>query len=1554
MKSKFLSLTLVLLVFFGLNLKAQKNRATVLKSDGNETVVKFNLNSYNFVSVNTDKGKAKLIKSGKLSSMMQKGAPDLIKFSRAIIIPDFNSNEVEIIDAKYTDISDILIAPSKGNLKRSVNPADVPYEYGKVYNQDSFFPGELASLNTPFIERDHRGQVVNIYPFQYNPAKRTLRVYSEITVAVKRTNKKGVNEYTYSRKNKVSEEFSKVYQKQFLNYNKQRYTPVEEAGEMLVICHDEWVDAMKPFVDWKNATGRKTVMVKKSEAGTDAATIKAYVKNYYETNGLTYLLLVGDAEQIPSHRVEGSYDGDGDSDNTYGYLAGDDHYLEIFVGRFSSETQADVENQVKKIIDYENGATLTEGWLNETLGIASNQGAGSGDDGEADYQHMRNIKTDLLGYNYTKFFELYDGSQSGDDAIGDPTPAMVEEVVNNGVGFINYVGHGNITVWGTSGFSNKDVNKLKNIGKLPYVFSVACLNGNFVGKTCFSEAWMRANDNGKPTGAVAFVGSTVNQHWQPPMKAQDEFTDILVGSYENNIKRTFGGLFVNSLHLMNDESNTMGFEMTDTWVCFSDPSLYVRTDNPTTMTVNHIGKIIAGTDKYTVTVAEDITNGVATLSKDGMIKATGKIENGKVDLDVSDVVAGEILKLTVTGYNKVTYIDDDVKAIVPDGAYVIVKEYATTINSGQTLDLKVKLENIGNQEAKNITTTLTLDESAKEYVTLTNNIVTYPNMATNAISEASADGKFTLTAKNNIPNNINIPLKMTINFDGLDEAIVTNLNVKTIAPQIKILKLEILDPPAGDDDPITTGNKNSVLDPGETLALIMTVKNIGNLDVSKVSAKITTENDFLEITQGNFTDDDLTLTTAEDGATKIKFYIKAKEDAFIGSFANVSGMVEAGVEGQYSDATDYDFIVGYIPEYCESSAGYPSGGFISEFTFGELHNNTMESDNYQYSDYTTDTELMKSFMPGGEYEIAIKLSTRGGSYSYQKAAKVYVDWNYDGDFNDPGETIFTVKPTAIPNIVKTGVIKIPEGVTKGPRFLRIVLSETVDANQIKPCGVYQYGETEDYRIEIVDPKKPEPEFNISNETPYVNEIVRLTDLSKYFPNKWEWDITPGVEGTDFEFLENTTAESKNPVVKFKTIQTFKVKLKVSNIAGNDSIEMEVPVKDIDVKPIAKFKASEELVSPSVKVRFTDLSENVPDGWTWTITSETEGAAFKFVDNTTANSQNPVVKFTKEGFYNIQLVATNKIGDSEPKLETGLIEVIPGVNLTNNTTPPHSCRFFFYDPAGPNGPYSADVTVVNTLYPESEGKAVKLEFLDFDLEAKALSGCWDVLEVYNASSVNDDDKIGEYCGDKVPEGLKSLEAKNVKGALTFKFKSDPQQVRDGWKALVSCVDNKYHNLTFNVTNGVNPIEKAKIKINDDIVRTNEEGVAVFKNIKEGFYSYTVTAKKHKLKTGTVEVSASKEITVELEPKVTAVEEQDANIFKLYPNPTNGLTEFAVKAQGNVKVTVFNITGQIVKQKEFKPNTSIFKTTLNLSDLEPGIYPVVVNVNGKKFFEKLIVY
>ncbi len=632
--------------------------------------------------------------------LLEAGEPALPKICRSIIIPDDARMEVNIVSAKYTDYARTPVAPSKGNLLRTVNPDDIPYTLGPVYQTAEWYPGEVVNLREPHIQRDYRGTVIDLYAFQYHPEKQTLRVYESITIEVVHAGSGVHNILTRnSAEIKLVPDFDLMYERRYINYSQlsQRYTPVMESGDMLIITYDAFHPYLDPLVQWKRQKGIKTTVVDVSTIGNNSTSIKAYIQNFYNNNDLAWILLVGDHTQVATPYASG-----GASDPSYAKLAGSDNYPDAFVGRFSAENTGHVETQVERTVAYEMTPVSTA-WLHKGTGIASNQGPGH--NGEYDNVHMDYIRNDLLAFTYTHVDQIYDPTA---------TSSQVSAALNEGRSIINYCGHGSTTSWSSSGFSSSHVNALTNTDMLPFIISVACVNGDFDGYTCFAEAWLRATSGGNPSGAIATYMSSINQSWSPPMYAQDEAVDLLVAE----AKTTFGGLCFNGSCYMIDVNGAGGVEMYDTWHIFGDPSVQVRTDIPADLNVSHESVVLFNFTEFDVTVAGE-EGALCALYHNGVLYGAAYTEaSGAATIPISEALPiGEAITLTVTAFNANPYIGS-VQVITPDGPYVIYNDNTINdlgiingeVDAGESVLLGLQLKNVGPDDALEVTAALTTDD----------------------------------------------------------------------------------------------------------------------------------------------------------------------------------------------------------------------------------------------------------------------------------------------------------------------------------------------------------------------------------------------------------------------------------------------------------------------------------------------------------------------------------------------------------------------------------------------------------------------------------------------------------------------------------------------------------------------------------------------------------------------------------------------------------------------------------------------------------------------------
>jgi hypothetical protein len=606
--------------------------------------INYQIDSYSEEKVIIDVMEYSIFNIGKESNLLLEGKPDIPTICRSIVIPDTSKMKIDVVSTTYEEYDDILIAPSKGNLLRTVNPDDVDFEFGEVYNIDAWFPEDIASLRDPYIIRDFRGQVVEIYPIQYNPVTKQMRFYTNIEVEIYSDGIDTINViYRESWPEKVDFEFNSIYNHHFINFGRQgRYDPVSEQGNMLVIVYDSFWDEMVPFVNWKNIKGIPTEMVNVSEIGS-SNDIKTYIENYYNSDGLTFVLLVGDAAQVPTY-----YPTYHASDPSYSYIVGNDHYPDLFVGRFSAETVDQLHTQVERTLEYEQNPQTGTEWYKKGLGVASNQGPG--DDGEYDDEHMDNIRDKLLAYTYIQVDQSYDYTG---------TTAYIAASLNEGRSITNYCGHGSPTSWGNGGgFSNSNVDALVNDNMLPFITSVACNNGEFDGYTCFAEAWMRATNNGEPTGSIANFMSSKSQSWNPPMDAQDEIIDLFIETYPDLHITSFGAAAFNGCMHMNDEYGGSGDAETDAWHVFGDPSVQIRTDTPSILDARHDTNIDVTTWTLEVEVV-GVEGALCALSRDNEFFGSAYTnENGIAIIEVEDTIGTDPLDLAVTAFNKIPYITE--------------------------------------------------------------------------------------------------------------------------------------------------------------------------------------------------------------------------------------------------------------------------------------------------------------------------------------------------------------------------------------------------------------------------------------------------------------------------------------------------------------------------------------------------------------------------------------------------------------------------------------------------------------------------------------------------------------------------------------------------------------------------------------------------------------------------------------------------------------------------------------------------------------------------------
>ena len=145
-----------------------------------------------------------------------------------------------------------------------------------------------------------------------------------------------------------------------------------------------------------------------------------------------------------------------------------------------------------------------------------------------------------------------------------------------------------------------------------------------------------------------------------------------------------------------------------------------------------------------------------------------------------------------------------------------------------------------------------------------------------------------------------------------------------------------------------------------------------------------------------------------------------------------------------------------VPTYCNLKGDSVSDEYIQNVTLESINNNSNGGNGYQ--DFTNlSTDLKKS----SAYTVTVTPKWVGSTYN--EGYSVWVDYNQDADFDDPGEQVWT--KSASKDSPVSGSFTIPTTAKLGKTRMRVAMSYNAIPNS---CGSFNYGEAEDYSVVITE------------------------------------------------------------------------------------------------------------------------------------------------------------------------------------------------------------------------------------------------------------------------------------------------------------------------------------------------------------------------------------------------------------------------------------------------------------------------------------------------------
>jgi hypothetical protein len=343
---------------------------------------------------------------------------------------------------------------------------------------------------------------VELHPMRWDPASHTLEVQLH-------TRWQFGHEGPLSPQTLITKDREKLGELTFINWGAvDQFYPGNIAhyqGEYLFVYPPEYRAGAKPLLIQKKIRGfTVSEMVTDTIGALSCNAIRSRIQGWYHATPSTkdhYCLLVGDFDVIPMCNRGTDID-PYRTDDLYGSAHGDSLARDIYIGRLPLTGAADLANQIKKIIDYEDHPLAAPLYYHDVLLVAHE---------EARFVTSHEIVR-TAAYATPPAFQPYYGNVPGHSNAG------VSNYLNNGYGTVCYRGHGSPAVWGNwdrvgfcspnagECFGAANVNALTNGAMTSVVWSVACENGNLYGTGCLGRVWMSKY----PGGAVSHYAATRN------------------------------------------------------------------------------------------------------------------------------------------------------------------------------------------------------------------------------------------------------------------------------------------------------------------------------------------------------------------------------------------------------------------------------------------------------------------------------------------------------------------------------------------------------------------------------------------------------------------------------------------------------------------------------------------------------------------------------------------------------------------------------------------------------------------------------------------------------------------------------------------------------------------------------------------------------------------------------------------------------------------------------------------------------------------------------------
>jgi len=439
-------------------------------------------------------------------------------------------------------------------------------------------------------------------------------------------------------------------------------------------------------------------------------------------------------------------------------------------------------------------------------------------------------------------------------------------LMNSGQHLINHLGHANVTY--AMKMNNSDVdNSLTNDGingGYFIIYTQGCYCNSFDNRTpdgWYTEDAISEHFTGIANGAVAFMGNT-RYGWGsffttdgPSQYYDRQFFDALFGEGLTGIGEAFQDSKEENIGYIDGECMRWCYYQ----LCLlGDPLMDIWTKIPQELLVEHPSVTVVGPAPFTISVfleGSPVEGALVCLHKGEEVYETGHTDlTGQVTLYPCLITPG-LMDIAVTAHNGLPYLST-VTVIPPEGPYVTYYSHRIDddtlgssygngdgqVNPGELIELPIWVKNWGSETAYQVQGVL---GTGDPYLTITDSTEVFGEVVSEDTVLTPDDYDFEVSL--DCPNGRIIGFNLECR-DGQDSSWISYAKV-TVKAAVVVYDTFLVDD-SGSSWP------NGGVDPGETVNLIVSLRNKGYADALDVEGVLSSGEGYVSIIndEGSFED----------------------------------------------------------------------------------------------------------------------------------------------------------------------------------------------------------------------------------------------------------------------------------------------------------------------------------------------------------------------------------------------------------------------------------------------------------------------------------------------------------------------------------------------------------------------------------------------------------------------------------------------------------------------------------------------------------------------------